>query len=114
MAMTAEDITITTSGSFRVVFTTTYDITSLSYYAQIRNMQGDLICNLHTSKIDAYNLVLSLSRTEVDQYFIPSSGEEWIWKYQWSLKEVHTAVTDERYLIEQAYVNIKQGGTDTP
>jgi len=114
MSVLPEDLTITTSGSFINIFTFSYIITSLSYYAQIRDMKSNLICNLTTAKSDDYNLVISLSRTQVDQNFIPSSGQDWTTKYKWSLKEVHTPVTDERFLVEKAYVHIIEGNCQTP
>ena len=114
MSVLPEDITITTGASFSTTLTFPYVVTTLSYYAQIRDMQGNLICDLTTAKSGSYDVIFSLSRTQVDTLFIPSSGEDWIKKLKWNVKEVHTPVTDERLIIEKAYVYIIEGTTETP
>ena len=90
--------------SFAETFTFSYATTSYTYYAQIRDDEDTLIESFNIVN-STPNVTISLTRAEIA---LLNEGT-----YIWSLKEVHTADTDER-MICTGRVFIKDNPTQTP
>jgi len=98
------NLTIYKYSSFAETFTFSYATTSYTYYAQIRDSSNTLIATFSITN-STPNVTISLTRTVIDAL---NTGT-----YSWSLKEVHTAVSDER-IICKGKVFLEIQDTQTP